>query len=87
MSSTYKKINYVEEGAYGSTIERTLYAQFNATSDTVSIYDDNRNLILSYGEWGFGKQLDLGQALCKLLTSPDDELESCTREEIQTIYK
>lgn len=87
MSSTYRKINYVEEGAYGSTIEKTLYAQFNATSDTVTIYDDKKNLILSYGEWGFGKQLDLGQALSKLLTSPDDELESCTREEIQTIFK
>lgn len=87
MSSIYRKINYVEQGEYGSTVERTLYVQFNATSDSVMVCDDSSNILLWYGEWGFGKQLDLGQALCKLLSSSDDELESCTVEEINTIFK
>lgn len=79
MSSTYRKINYVEQGNYGSTIHRTLYARFNASTDWVTIVDDQGKDVLSFGEWGIGNELDLGQAICKLLT---EETESMTAEEI-----
>jgi hypothetical protein len=84
MSSTYRKINYVEEGAYGSTIKRTLFAQFNSTTDSVKIVDDKENVILWYTECGFGDELDLGQAIVNLLTT---EQESCTKEEILGYFK
>ena len=87
MSSIYRKINYVEEGAYGSTVQRTLYAEFDATSDYVRIKDDTGNDILSYGEWGMGAELDLGQAIVQLLTTHSSSVESLSREEISKIFK
>lgn len=87
MSAIYRKINYVDQGEYGTTVDRTLYVKFDATSDIVTVCDDNQNILLVYNEWGFGKQLDLGQALCKLLSSSVDTLESCTIDEIQKIFK
>lgn len=84
MSSTYRKINYVEEGAYGCSIERTLYARFNATNDYVTILNDNGDTVLEYGEWGSGVEMDMGQAIMKLLT---DETESMNVDEINKFFR
>ena len=84
MSSIYRKIGYVEEGAYGSTVKRTLYTEFNATTYSVHIKDDNGNTVLWYGEWGMGDELDMGQAIVKLLTV---ETDSMTVDEITNFKK
>lgn len=86
MSSIYRKINYVEPGAWGSTEKHTLYAQFNATSDSVRVYDDAKNLIIMYSEWGSRGELDMGQALVKLLDSNCEDLEIPSKEEMNNIF-
>lgn len=87
MSSSYRKIKYVQEGYYGLTEEKTLYIQYNNTTDHVTFKDENGETIFSFGEWGNGKELDLGQAIVKILSTSSNEQESCTIEEKTKIFK
>lgn len=84
MSNIYRKIKYVVEANYGMTEERTLYVHHNNSIDYVTFYDEDGTRLFGYGEWGIGKQLDLGQAIAKMLTSTEQQ-ESCTPEEIAFI--
>lgn len=86
MSSTWKKIAYVEQGAYGSTERRTMFVENDATSDHVRFYDDRGNLLFSYGEWtGNEDELDLGEAMSNMLTTNHDDQESPTKDELLSI--
>jgi hypothetical protein len=48
MSKTCQKIKYKEEGAFGSTEERTLFCIADGVSDYTSFYDDKGNYIFSF---------------------------------------
>lgn len=47
MSHKRIKTTYNEEGAYGSVVEKTVYAHHNLTCDYVTFYDDKGNHILT----------------------------------------
>lgn len=47
MSNSYLKTKYYTEGSYGSLDEETLYVSHNRSSDYVTFYDSNGNLILT----------------------------------------
>jgi len=47
MSHSRYKTKYFEEGAYGETIENTLYVDYNNSCDIVSFYNENFDLILT----------------------------------------
>lgn len=46
MSSIRVKTKYYTEGVYGSTEEKTLYCVHNNTSDYVTYYDEDGEIIL-----------------------------------------
>jgi hypothetical protein len=48
MSQERDKIKYKEEGAYGSTNERTLYCIRDGVSDYTNFYYDDGELIFSF---------------------------------------
>jgi len=50
MSSEWEKIKYCEEGAYASTVERTLICQRNNTCDITTFYDDKGNILFSFDD-------------------------------------
>jgi len=87
MSSTYRKIKYVQEGIYGSTEHKTLYMKTNHSSDYTTFYDEDGDIIFGFGEWGIGDELDLGSAITTMLTTRDEKLESCTLEEMNLMNK
>lgn len=47
MGSNYYKTTYNTEGMYGSTEEKTLYTQHSRSTDIVSFYDEDGDLIFS----------------------------------------
>jgi hypothetical protein len=83
MSRDYKKIIYRTEGNFGSTVNALLYAECNNSCDVVSIYSESGDLILCYSE-NIGGDMDMGQALVKLLTEWDSQ-ERMTSSEIDFI--
>ena len=50
MSHRYLKTTYVEEGSYGSEEIRTIYMHQNNSCDVITIYDENFDVILSFGD-------------------------------------
>lgn len=50
MSSIRVKTKYLEEGTYGSEIERTLYAVHSNSSDYVSVYDEDGTMLFCFND-------------------------------------
>lgn len=83
MGSNYKKIEYEVEGPYGSTENKWLYIKSNRSSDYTTFFDENGNILFSYGEFG---NFDMGNALVIALTNWNDErMKDLTIDEIQKI--
>ena len=69
MSSSYKKIKYQEEGAYGSWHDKYLYVWSHNTCDINHVFDDTGKQLFCYSETGF----DMGQALSVIGTDWNHE--------------
>jgi hypothetical protein len=69
MSNSYRKIKYESEGPYGSSDEKWLYIHMNNSSDIVSVYDDDGDMLFSFIETGF----DMGMALQVAFSNWQDE--------------
>lgn len=78
MSSNYKKVEFTSEGPWASTEKHKLFARFNASTDSITVYHEDGTELFTYGEWG---EFDMGMALVKLLGGNFNELEDCTLEE------
>jgi len=65
MSTSYRKIEYDEEGAWGSTDKRYLYVSYNSTVDGITVLDDHGDILFSFTEWS---PFDMGKALNVILT-------------------
>jgi len=87
MSNIYKKIQYVTQGPYGSTEYKNLYVHFQNSNDFIRVLEEDGNVLFSYNEWGVGDELDLGQAIIKVLTGNNNDLECLTEEEMKKIFK
>lgn len=87
MSNTYRKVDYVSEGGYGSDDSGTLYMHYNGTGNCTWIYREDGTLLFSFTHWSYNDKKDLGDAIIHLLTTHEDKLEVCTPEEIQKIRK
>ncbi len=69
MSNSYKKIKYESEGPYGSIEEKWLYIRLNNSSDIISVYDDDGDMLFCFTETGF----DMGMALQVAFSNWQDE--------------
>ena len=81
MSSIWRKVNYEEEGYYGTVI-KTLYCQDDDSTNIMKFFNEQMELILSYDK---GSN-DIGKSIVKLLTKTNiDELSLLSKEELYTI--
>lgn len=74
MSHFKLKTKYNEEGAYGSTEVKTLYAHHNLSCDYVTFYDDNGNFIMAIPDTIDGNMLDAINRLYAPFKNPSIEL-------------
>ena len=85
MGYNYKKIEYCVEGAYGSTEKRWLYIKSSRTTDCVTVYDDNKEVLFTFTEWD---DFNMGDALKTAFTNWNDEkMKDLTIEEIKELQK
>jgi hypothetical protein len=70
MSHRYRKTTYIEEGAYGSEDVKTIYMHQNNSCDVVTIYDEDFNVIISYGDT---TRRTLMQGIREMLTDKPEE--------------
>jgi len=63
MSHTKVKVNYEEEGPYGSTTEETLYCHHNHTADYVVFYNSKGEHILTINEFASNNLWDAMEKL------------------------
>ena len=72
MSHTRVKTTSSEEGAYGSTITKTLYCHHNHSCDYVTYYNEDGSIAsMCFGEWDEGN--DLWDAMQRLWFPFKDE--------------
>ena len=87
MSSYKVKTTYNEEGPYGETITKTLYALHNNTADVVSYYDEDGDFIFAVPDTVTNNILD---AINKLYVprpngTLNEDIEYLSNEELNKI--
>lgn len=50
MSHIRVKSKYIEEGSWGSEIEKTIFVHHNLSCDIVTVYDENGNTIFNFSD-------------------------------------
>jgi hypothetical protein len=83
MGCNWKKIQYNEEGSYGSTEIHTLYIKSSRSCDWTTYYDDQFNPIFSCGD----RDNNMLDAIVKSHTTMWDNLEDLTSDEFQKVIK
>lgn len=85
MSHNYRKIKYEEEGPYGSTEEKYLYVDYNATSDYTTIYGNEGQYLITLSEWG---NFSMEDAMVTIISNfSDPKLEYLGEGEYEKIFK
>lgn len=96
MGSTFTKIKYSTEGAWGTTEYKTLYLWWNRTVDVYTLFDTNMKPLITFDEFTANEECFVERLIELLTKMPDEEnhtnnVEYCTGDEIkkleENIYK